>query len=759
MIRLLAVLAALLIPTLANAQDQSKPGFFKPPADDTSVSFIRDVFGSIVDTIMSGENVDQASADTALAAGFEVFGLGILALGMLFVIFTTIKGAVDTAHDGEFLGKKMSSVWVPLRTAAGTAFLLPLQSGFSLIQIAVLWIAIHGVGLADRVWIATVDKMMETGQLGRPHLPDSRPLAANILRYEVCAAAMNKQYQAENRQLKIEVQPKKAVLVNSGEALKFDNIIYPGGWIDLVQSAAGSAFIVTGLQWSAVGTGGYMNPNVCGALEWQESHESSESNGSPYIDKTPILRAQAQAVQTMIGELRPIAQAIVNGEKPSAGGLERAANNYETTLQGAALGVVNQANRNRNTRFLSYAREGGWIFAGTYYNHIIHMSDAIQSAVNSLPASSAQTITDKEAADTLILYQDSLVTANEYIRNSSQSAYRAYEAQNQAVGFTGDKIPSNFEEMKVWLSRPALAGINQLTQEIAGSNLSHVAQMKNVGDTIMAVAWTIQGAQFIVAGFGGGLWDDAVTFGAYDIGASIETLTPSVAFLFMTLLAAGAFLAFYVPMIPYIIWITGIIKWLTVLFESVIAAPIWGAAHVHPDGDDQVGRAGPGYMIILSVFLRPTLMIFGLLGSIVVAQPVAHFVNLTYITQVQGAMGNSANAIGALIAYTAIYAILMTIVLHSVFGFINWIPDNVLRWIGSAVGMHGIADSEEHGVKGAFFRSTESVSKGTGPHKPAGGGGDRKPVPGGGSEADPGAGSGVSGGSGNDVHSTNLPGA
>lgn len=104
--RSLAVLGALIIPDLARAQDPSKPGFFKPPADDTSISFVRDVFGSIVDTIMSGQSVDQASSDTALAAGFEVFGLGILALGMLFVIFTTIKGAVDTAHDGEFLGKK-----------------------------------------------------------------------------------------------------------------------------------------------------------------------------------------------------------------------------------------------------------------------------------------------------------------------------------------------------------------------------------------------------------------------------------------------------------------------------------------------------------------------------------------------------------------------------------------------------------------------------------------------------------------------------
>ncbi|MEQ2334202.1 DotA/TraY family protein [Xanthomonas euvesicatoria pv. euvesicatoria] len=728
------------------------------------MSFLRDIFGRVVDTIMSGESVDQGGADTALASGFQVFGTGILALGMLFVIYTTIKGAVDTAHDGEFLGKKMSSVWVPLRTAVGTAFLLPLASGFSLIQIAVLWIGIHGVGLADKVWVAMLDRMVETGQIGRPHLPDSRPLAANILRYELCAAAMNRQYQAENRDLQIQLQPKKQVLVNTGEALKFDNILYPGGWADVVQSAAGSAYIVTGYQWSAVGTRGYINPNVCGELEWQESQESSESNGSPYINKAPILRAQAQAVQTMISELRPVAQAIVNGEKPAPGALERAANNYESTLQTAALAVVNDANKNRNTRFIAYAKEGGWIFAGTYYNQLIHMSDAIQSAVNSLPASSAQSIVEKEAAESLILYKDALTTANEYIRNSSQSAHRAYDAQNQALGFTGDKVPTNFEEFKVWISRPALGAINQLTQEIAGSNLSHVAQMKSVGDTIMAVAWTIQGAQFIAAGVGGGYWDDAVSLGSVDAGSAIQTLTPSVASVFIMLLAAGAFLAFYVPMIPYIIWILGIIKWLTVIFESVIAAPIWAAAHVHPDGDEQVGRAGPGYMIILSVFLRPTLMVFGLIGSIVVAQPVAHFVNLTYITQVQGAMGNSANAIGALIAYTAIYAILMTIVLHSVFGFINWIPDNVLRWIGSAVGMHGIADNEEHGVKGAFVHSANQASQGLDPaakrkHRETPSPGSHGDGGNGGSEQNAAGGSFSAATSGNDVHSTHLPGA
>lgn len=743
--RLIAVISTLLTAPALAQSPSDQPGFFKPPADDTSIGFLREIFGAVVDTIMSGQTSDQA-ADTALAAGFQVFGMGVLALGMLFVIYTTIKGAVDTAHDGEFLGKKLSSVWVPLRTAVGTAFLLPLKSGFSLVQIAVLWVGIHGVGLADRVWVAMADYMGQTGMIGRPNIPDSRSLASNILRFEVCSAAMNKQYIAEQRPDRVAAAKKTEYVTNTGEIASSWNMLnYAINPIAAAANTIEARYEVVSYSWNA--TGGYINnEGICGSLNWEESEQSAESNGSRTVHKATILAAQGRAVEAMIQALHPVAAQIVAGQKPAPGALENAANAYENTLRAAASQAVDAANNGRESDFVEHAKEGGWIFAGAYYNQIIMLNDAVQSAVNALPQSAAATIDDKEARETLITYQDALTTANEYIRNSSQSPKRAYESAVDA----DVKLPKSWDDMKRLINRPALGAINQMTQEIAGANTSHIAQMKSVGDIVVATAWTVAGIHAIASGFGGGLADDILTVGTFDAGSALQSIDGLIWFMVVALLSAGMFLSFYVSMIPYIVWTTGLIKWLTVVVESVIAAPIWAAAHIHPDGDDQVGRAGPGYMIILSLFMRPTLMVFGLALSIIMAQPVAHFVNLTYITQVQGAMGNSANFLGAMIAYTVIYALIMAIVLHAVFSLINYIPDQVLRWVGSAVGAHGIADQEAHEVQnralGVFSRTSQAAAPGE--RKP------RPPKPGTTSSGRPTDGDKSPSGAGNDAHST-----
>jgi len=125
---------------------------FTPPAGDTSVDFLREVFGDIVGLIATGGKATSQPADAVLGSMMSIFNSAVLFIGMLFVAYTTIKGTVDSAHDGELLGKKMSSIWVPLRTVGGTALLLPLGSGYSLIQIGVLWLAVQGVGVADKLW-------------------------------------------------------------------------------------------------------------------------------------------------------------------------------------------------------------------------------------------------------------------------------------------------------------------------------------------------------------------------------------------------------------------------------------------------------------------------------------------------------------------------------------------------------------------------------------------------------------------------------
>ena len=151
----------------------------------------------------------------------------------------------------------------------------------------------------------------------------------------------------------------------------------------------------------------------------------------------------------------------------------------------------------------------------------------------------------------------------------------------------------------------------------------------------------------------------------------------------LALFAFGVTLSTYVPMIPFITWTTSIVNWFVLVLESVIAAPLFAVAHIHPDGDDAVGRAGQGYMMILSLVMRPALMLFGLLGGMLLTQPIVGYINAAFMSVVSGIQADSMTGIVSFIAYVAIYVVMMTTVVHIVFSLIHWVPDNILRWIGN----------------------------------------------------------------------------
>ncbi|HBK57634.1 MAG TPA: conjugal transfer protein TraY [Xanthomonadales bacterium] len=483
---------------------------------------------------------------------------------------------------------------------------------------------------------------------------------------------------------------------------------------------------VTNFAWEA--TGGYVNPAVCGGLRWEESPQSQEGNAR-YLDLSGIAQVHGQAVNTMIQTLRPVAERIVAGEKPDGGAIAQAAYAYERELQQAARAAVDASNEASRSAFVDFAQTGGWVHAGAYYNHIIQINDAVQLAVNSMPSSQSIDIDRKETETSLIGYRDSMMAAEEYLLQRGDAASQAYEAEMRAdtedCGF-----PRTWDALKRCLSKPAVLGIEQMTQQMAGGNTSHVAQVKGIGDGIMATAWgfvgTMIGVRLITAEA------DGLTLGAAKGPNEVMSmLTGIITVFFFAMISAGATMAFYVPMIPFIAWITGVIKWVVSVAETLIAAPIWAAAHIHPDGDDAVGRAGPGYMIILSMILRPVLMTFGLMASIAVAQPIAHLVNGGFMLAVKGAMHDSANGLGAFVAFCIIYAIIMTVVLHAVFGLINYIPDKVLRFMGAAVDMHGVADSEAHESQRVFaaaaIHGNRAVASAAGPALHGGDGGGSSP--------------------------------
>ncbi len=97
---------------------------------DVSVGILRRIFGPVIDALASGADPNTVSqAASTLGSMFSVFNSGLLAVAALIVSFIAVMGVVNTAQDGEAMGKSWSSVWTPVRVVAGAGFLLPSASG------------------------------------------------------------------------------------------------------------------------------------------------------------------------------------------------------------------------------------------------------------------------------------------------------------------------------------------------------------------------------------------------------------------------------------------------------------------------------------------------------------------------------------------------------------------------------------------------------------------------------------------------------
>lgn len=713
--RTLPLLILLAISSIALA-DGTGLNQFTPPPGDTSVDFLHEVFGKIVNMVASGANAQNADVDDVLGKMMSVFGTAVLFLGMVFVAYTTIKGTIDSAHDGEILGKKMSEIWVPIRTVGGTALILPLASGYSALQIGVLWLALQGVGIADAIWSAAINQVAKDNMVANPIIPDARPLAANILRYEVCAAAMNKQYADSNRSTRIQAIAVPRTMSNTGDLGNVNALdaIAPIGIYDTVKNYANSRYSVVDYKWSAVDGTYINNAAVCGGISWKESWESSEGNANTKTIKAPILAAHANAVRNMISELQPVAQQIVAGEKPQPGAIDTATANYVSVLRNAAKQAVMNTNDKARADFLKTAESSGWIFAGTWYNHIVKMNDVMQSTLNSLPASEPISIIDgRETKEALQNYQDAMTVASEYAKN------RIGDVKNVYYQETDVRAPQDgegaWEYIKKLISAPFMGAINQMTEEIAGSNLNHMSQMKSFGDTIVAAGWALAGTLATAAGVSNSWFAQGTAKIGFDAGAALGILSGVFTLMIIGLLGLGATLSTYAPMIPFITWIASVVNWFVLVIEAVLAAPIWAAAHIHPDGDDAVGRGGQGYMMILSLIMRPSLMLFGLITAMLLTQPITGFVNAGFMSAVSGVQADSTTGLVSFFAYVTIYVVMMTTVLHTVFSLIHWIPDNVPRWIGANVsGGPASPDQKEKEASHVFAAGVSHAERGVG---------------------------------------------
>ncbi|WP_192485068.1 MULTISPECIES: DotA/TraY family protein [Cysteiniphilum] len=94
---------------------------------------------------------------TVFADIFGVFNSTLLAFVFVIYAFIIFVGTINSAQDGQFLGKEWDSAWVPLRSVLGVLSVIPFGSGFCFIQYLVLIAVGGGVTMANNLWSTVVN--------------------------------------------------------------------------------------------------------------------------------------------------------------------------------------------------------------------------------------------------------------------------------------------------------------------------------------------------------------------------------------------------------------------------------------------------------------------------------------------------------------------------------------------------------------------------------------------------------------------------
>ncbi|MDX1900677.1 MAG: type IVB secretion system protein DotA [Gammaproteobacteria bacterium] len=165
-------------------------------------------------------------------------------------------------------------------------------------------------------------------------------------------------------------------------------------------------------------------------------------------------------------------------------------------------------------------------------------------------------------------------------------------------------------------------------------------------------------------------------------------LGPLLSLLLGAIFSFGAVLSVYVPLIPYMIFIAGGMGWILATVEAMVAAPIVALGILSPGGQhDILGRSEPAAMLLLNLFLRPSLMVFGLMAGILVSIAIMSMVNAGFLNAMYSI--NSDPGLFESAFFIAIYCTIVITVISKSFSLIYVIPERVLTWIGGPAVQYG----------------------------------------------------------------------
>ncbi|MBD8165402.1 DotA/TraY family protein [Erwinia persicina] len=673
-----ALLCAASCPAFADGVDYQTISDAAQKSGDLSRQALVMIFG---DVVISPFQPGQA---TMIGSLFALLNGVLCAVALAWFLIVTLKTLFKGGQDGKVFSAGRSMLH-PVMSFAGFITLIPTASGWSLSQLVMLWAAsTMGIGSANLLTDKAAD-MISSGMslVVQPTAPPTRSAARAVFEMNLCKHATNR----ELTMLYQDGQARTALMVTKG------------------------------------GSGDYTTGNgsaLCGSARIPEpSTGIMDSVFGSAVATDSVTTAERGALDTMQSTLDAAAQAYVEGflsRRDQDSGtmtdaettIQRAAAAYETAVN-AALNQLNYQD-SLQSQLTSQLKNYGWLSLGAWYNTFATANSKTNAVANAAPVTTGPSLHGETGTGDL--YHQVFSAYRSQVQNSTYTAplgsQTAKDDGAAASATDPDAVFISIFKNPMQMLTTTIATWKIGTDAAFSDQVNPLIKMQTVGDyTLVATesaltAYTIalaaaSTADNSVMGTIGGLL--FVNPGGV-IKDVLTALSPPFYFLMLLLFAVGFSLAVFLPAVPFLYWMVGVFNWLVSVMVGCAAGPMWSATHLGAE-EDKGSRSAYGYIFLIDMMLRPSLMVLGFFFASVAVMAGGTLLNLLFGTALANANADSIIGLFKMVGWLLIYARIATFGVTRVFGLQATLADYVITFLGGA-GMAGIMGGLVDDVKGMF---------------------------------------------------------
>ena len=686
----LLLLMSLILPQFANAQEVANISQYQPVEGSKAMVILSSIFGQL--------GSFGANGGDPFAGVISTFNGAVLVIGGLLVFYALLLGIVGTAQDGEMFGKKINATMWPIRTALGTAMVVPLGSaGYCGIQYLVGFLISTSIGIADKTWVAFVD----SGNLGQAISvglvrPDTKQLGYTVLQSQVCLEAYKKL-----------THTPEALSLGGGNS-NFGTHVTSNN--DFLIYQYGDTNKQNGFTYTTCGT--VKVPRVQTIVQAPADHSlfgnktletESQARNQRILDKS------MEQFKTLESAMKSQASSLVNGGTVNPQAIDTIINAYELAVRKVASDEIMAIDAFKEVS--ANASQDGFLGVAFFYQKLTYLSDLVSRSMANAPIATPPVIADN-------IYKDQYVLENAKLIDVLT---KTQKAQNYGVSYEigGSNSLNSVNSDSDYDLNSKLKDIFSLDPQswVLSKNEHPVMAVKRLGNGMLLLS----GGGYI-AGEVASMAASNLQVAGYGVGEPLSrAIHDATMVVSMALAGTGFLLSYIVPFTPTVLILAAIIGWVIACIEAIIIAPVWAVMHLTAGGDDFVGSGRQGYRLILNLLLKPTLLVFGVIASLVLL-PVFGNLIATIFGDTFRNMNQDTNFliyITSLIFGPLIYGGLIFMVIKRLFNATIEIPDNIMAWITNSDQTLGtsakqIAGGDGMGGNGGYATAaTAAVSMGT----------------------------------------------